>query len=1000
MTGRGSFAGNRFTTEGTAMLSLLLFFSGVSAVASEQPLSYTTRAWQTEDGLPQATPRAITQTRDGFLWVGTFNGLARFDGIQFRSFTVNNTPQFKSDQINVLHEDRLGNLWVGTGEGGLVRYGGGEFTWIESSSNLSINAICEDQRGDLLVASSEGIHTVSNGQLAAKRIEGLAQKTEVIALMPTAKGDLWIGTRRAVYRAREGREVRGSHAFRDEVHHMELDQNDRPWVAFSRAGIGFAEESAAEGEKVERLSFTLLPNRFKANAMHRSPGGTLWVGSYGGPLSRLRPGVTNTFVNVATPAKLPVTAIYEANDGHIWLGLQAGGLWQLREKVVRTLGTADGLLTAVISSLCEDQDGKIWVGTFGRGLHLWDGSAQRFESVRPDLVNVTTALEDRQRNLWLGRYGGMLARRDRDGNFANESAFGMRTRVMFEDREGGLWLGTIDNGVEHFKDGVLTRYTTGDGLSHDHVRAIAQDAAGDMWFGTSRGLNRLRNGKIQTYDRTDGLGGNEVRTLFLDREGTFWIGSTGGGLTRWRDGVLRSIGTQQGLINDWIEQIVEDDEGNLWLGSNGGLMRVSLRELNECFAGTVPFVHCRFFGRSHGLLLAHCGTGFQRSAIRASDGKLWFGTSAGLIVIDPKQIKSNTNAPAVYIEELVRDDRTMLVNSAGPETRLPAGTRRLEFRYTALDFSEPAKIRFRYQLEGLDSDWVNAGTRREAIYTRPPPGEYRFRVAAKNNQGVWSEGGAAMSISIAPFFWQTRTFQVLALLAGFTASGLAGWFLLTRKHLRELRALEEKHALEGERSRIARDIHDGVGSSLVKISLLGEMAMRRMNAENQGQDQVRKMTTTARQVLRDMDEIVWAVDPKNDTLENFAGYLGHFASEHFQDTGIRCHLNLPTDLPAHSLSANTRHNLLLAVQEALNNILKHSEAKKARVSLKLVDSRLMIEIEDDGEFPKKKTHRQGNGIKNMQQRLTFIGGAASFHEGSEGGTSVRFEVPMNAHLKL
>ncbi|HEX7860222.1 MAG TPA: two-component regulator propeller domain-containing protein [Verrucomicrobiae bacterium] len=983
------------------MVSLLLFLSGgVSPVASEQPLSYTARAWQTEDGLPQATPRAITQTRDGYLWVGTFNGLARFDGIQFRTFTVNNTPELKSDQINVLHEDRLGNLWIGTGEGGLVRYGGGEFTWVASSSNLSINAICEDGRGDLLVASSEGIHCISNDQLVARRIEGFTQKTEVIALMPTAGGDLWIGTRRALYLAREGKTVQISHTFREEVHHMELDQNDRPWVAFSNAGIGFAEETAANGAQTKRPSFTLLPNRFKANAMHRSPRGTLWLGSYGGPLFRVRPGVTNTFVNVANPAKLPITAIYEANDGHIWLGLQAGGLWQLREKLVRTLGTADGLLTAVISSLCEDRDGRIWVGTFGKGLHRWDGSAQRFESVRRDLLNVTTVLEDRQRNLWLGRYGGMLARRDHAGNFADENSFGMRTRVLFEDRDGGLWIGTLDNGVEHFKDGVLTHYTTANGLSNDHIRAIAQDASGDIWFGTSRGLNRLNNGKILTYDRADGLGGNEVRTLYLDREGTFWIGSTGGGLTRWRDGVLRSIGTQQGLINDWIEQIVEDDEGNLWLGSNGGLMRVSLQELNECFAGTVPFVHCRFFGRSHGLLLAHCGTGFQRSSIRASDGKLWFGTSAGLIVVDPKQIKSNTNAPAVYIEELVRDDRTILVNSEQPQTSLPAGTRRLEFRFTALDFSEPAKIRFRYKLEGLDSDWVNAGTRREAIYTRPPPGEYRFRVTAKNNQGVWNESGAAMSISIAPFFWQTRTFQVLVLLAAFAASGLIGWILLRRKHLRELRALEEKHALEGERARIARDIHDGVGSSLVKISLLGEMAMRRINTENHGQDQVRKITATARQVLRDMDEIVWAVDPKNDTLENFAGYLGHFAGEHFQDTEIRCHLNLPTDLPAFTLSANTRHNLLLAVQEALNNIVKHSQAKKARVSLKLLDSTLIIEIDDDGEFPQKKTHRQGNGIKNMQQRLTFIGGATSFHEGSDGGTSVRFEVPMNAHLKL
>jgi signal transduction histidine kinase len=322
-------------------------------------------------------------------------------------------------------------------------------------------------------------------------------------------------------------------------------------------------------------------------------------------------------------------------------------------------------------------------------------------------------------------------------------------------------------------------------------------------------------------------------------------------------------------------------------------------------------------------------------------------------------------------------------------TLVPAGTQRLEFRYTGIDFKAPELMQFRYKLEGFDTEWINAGTRREAVYTSIPPGEYRFRVSAANNRGVWNETAAGLLIE--PFFWQTRTFQITAPSLGLLIVAGIAWSFVSRKHRRELEMLERKHALERERSRIAQDMHDGLGSSLVKISLLGEQAERRFEEGNHAQAQVRKMTVAARQVVREMDEIVWAVNPKNDTMENFAWYLCGFAREHFCDTPVECHLDFPAELPAETLSAEVRHNLFLAVREALNNVLKHAGAQRVWVRMEISAGKIELEVRDDGKGFPPQISAQRNGLNNMRERLRQIGGEMRMESSSEG-TKARFIV--------
>ena len=956
------------------------------------PKEFTFKSWQTEDGLPQATPTAMIQTADGYLWVGTFNGLSRFDGVRFNSFTMNNTPELYSDYIMALHEDSQGELWIGTGEGGLVRYGNGGFRAFAldgDTATTTVYAICGGRDGTVWVGTSDGLRAVTHDASGERVTMGKLFSGQPVTGIARAKQDeMWVSTPRTLHRVK-GFEIVESFRAPDEIHTFKLDSKGSPWVSYAAGGIGWP----------DRPSGTLSWSRWrsKVNAMHLGKAGTLWGGTTAGQLVRIGRHFPNYH---RVEAKLPdrIVVIEEDREGNVWAGVESRGLWRLRRSMISHLGTEEGLLTASITSLAEDGQGRIWAGTFGRGLHWWDG--QRFTPMRMPLApNVTSVLEDRNGRVWFGTYGGALrwvdeGEIDQVGKIQVEQQFGNRSRVLFIDREEGMWLGSMGEGVEHVRAGQVTRYGEEKGLSHGHVRAIAQDREGSIWVGTSKGLNRIRGGRIEQFHREHGLAGEQVRSLFVDSEGTLWVGATGGGLTRWKEGQLRAIGEGEGLIDDWIEQIIEDEHGHLWLGSNGGLMRVNLRELNECVSGRKSFVHCTAFRREEGMLLPNCGTGFQPSCLKTRDGKLWFATEAGMVVIDPAEVKPNESIPRVYIEAIRADQAEQSIPAEGELPLLKAGTQRLEFRYTGLDFTAPALVRFRYKLEGFDREWVNAGMRREAVYTGLPPGQYRFRVLASNNQGFWNEDGASVKFAIAPFFWQTGSFQLAAPAAGLLLAALGMRGLLVRRHRREVEVLEQNAALERERSRIAQDMHDGLGSSLVKISLLGEQAESRFSEPDHAQPQIRKITARARQVVREMDEIVWAVNPRNDTVENFGSYLCHFAQEHFCDTAVECRLDFPGQLPSLPLRAELRHNLFLASREALNNVLKHSGARVVCVRLEFAGGKLVIEVEDDGRGFCTATGKKGHGLENMRKRLQQIGGELRIEAGSEG-TKVRFEISLD-----
>lgn len=512
----------------------------------------------------------------------------------------------------------------------------------------------------------------------------------------------------------------------------------------------------------------------------------------------------------------------------------------------------------------------------------------------------------------------------------------------------------------------------------------------------------MDRGKFTGYSIKDGLASSIVLVLHEDLEGYLWLGTQGdGGLSRWDGHSFFNVTRSLGLPADAVKEILEDDAGDLWLGSNCGIIRASKEELNELADGKITWVHAISYGEKDGLPNVECRGGTQPAACKTLDGKLWFATHEGLVAIDPRRIYAHASAPPVIIEEvLAGTQRIKPSDQPAPGQRdihLPPRQRAFQIRYTALSLAVPEKVQFKYRLEGIDQDWIEAGERRLATYQHLPPGTYRFQVTACGESGTWNRDGASLAITCLPTFWETRWFLSLMILGAAAAIAAAVRLVTHRRMLRKLERLERQHALEQERTRIARDIHDEVGSSLTKISGLAEMLNQQAEAAGECNSPVRNIAETANRTIQAMDEIVWAVNPKNDTLEEMAGYLVYFAREFLRTTNIVSDFDVPLTLPEPNLpvSAEVRHNLLMAVKEALNNAVKHARAHQIRLSLALTQDVLTIQVEDDGGgFDPASSVSSGNGLEIMRKRLRAINGDLKVKSAPGRGTTVQMSLRL------
>jgi signal transduction histidine kinase/ligand-binding sensor domain-containing protein len=734
--------------------------------------------------------------------------------------------------------------------------------------------------------------------------------------------------------------------------------------------------------------------------------GTIWFSHFGkGVLTVRRDGTARWITDADGLPGTRVKDLIEDREGNIWLAIERGGLARVRDASFETLAL-EGPRDAPIASVAEGRDGALWIGSLGGGLHRRkQGVLTRFPmpaataggyvfSVQPDATGRVWVSADQEDLFYV------------DGAAIRPAPVRVHgIKSMLADASGGLWIGT-KAGLSRLAGGRLQVFGPADGFERGDVRALALGRDGTVWVGTGDGtIYRARDGRLTAIRPPGAQTLHAVWSLHVDADDTLWVGTFRGGLLRLRGGAFDRFTTEQGLPSNIICQVIEDDAQQLWLGSADGIVRVPKAAFDAGRGGgRIPSVVR--YGRSDGLPTLECSGNYQPAAARTQDGRLWFGTPKGLVSIDPREAAIARQPPLVVLEDVLLDQRAVAVTRTGPSggvaLEVPPGQHRLEFRYTGLTFATPDQVRFRYRIDGLEPDWVEAGTQRVAHYGYLPPGTYRFRVGASHGDGRWSVEEASLAFVVQPRVYERRAVQAGAGLAALVLVGSIVRGVSTRRLRRRVERLELQRAVERDRDRIARDIHDDLGAGLTQITLLSEIARRESPDGVTGH--LGQISETARELTRAMDEIVWAIDPRHDSLDGLVTYICQFAQEYLTVAGVQCRLDVPAQLEPHALTADVRHSLFLAVKEALNNVVKHAHAQVVWLRVVEQPGGFRLAIEDDGRgFPQHDgNHRPhvhpgrtapGHGLRNLQDRLGALGGACRVSSQPGQGTRIDLELP-------
>jgi signal transduction histidine kinase/streptogramin lyase len=691
-------------------------------------------------------------------------------------------------------------------------------------------------------------------------------------------------------------------------------------------------------------------------------------------------------------------------EDNLWIGTDAGGLNRLRKSSLIAYTAKRGFTDKATMAIYADHQGDLWIGALGgAGLFRFrNGSFQVFPGPSGERIDSIGSLaEDSQENLWIGDwYRGLSSLRN--GSFIHHAIPGMSAadavRSLHVDREGVLWIGTDRFGLYRFQNGEFKNYGTSAGLASAHVGFITQDTSGTLWLGTAIGISRFRADKFTNY-RAPGV--SLVRTIHEDADGTLWIGTYGFGLSRFKNGKFDHITSKDGLFDDVVSCIVEDDRSNLWISGNRGIFRVARNELNGFADGVRKSVNSVSYGVADGMEVSETNGGGEPTCWKARDGKLWFAMIKGVVVIDPD--RTNLLPPPMVIEQVILNRQPL---SPGHAVRIEPGTENLEIHYAGLSFTRPEQVKFKYQLAGLDHDWVNAGTRRTAYFPHLPPGDYTFKVIAENGDGVWNREGASLAITVVPAFWRSGWFLLCLLAAIAGACTLAYRFRVA--HLirvaekaasaREAFSRQLLDSQERERRRIAAELHDGLGQNLLIIKNRALLALGAMTDNGPAREQLDEISSSASQAVEEVREICHNLRPYQLDRFGLTKTLNGICQRATRTSGIefRAHLE-PLD---GMFSSEVETSIYRIVQEGINNIIKHSQATEAELAIRRVGGELRVELRDDGKgFTPSAVNPEasrpgGFGLIGIAERARMLGGSLTIESAPGRGTATTLRLPI------
>ena len=959
-------------------------------IASE----YSYRIWRAEDGLPRNRIQAIEQTPDGYLWIATSGGLARFDGVRFVVFDSSNTPALHDESILSLLPARDGSLWAGTEGGGLVHYRNGAFTSFGAAEGLTngfVRALAEDDAGNLWVGTDRGFFRMVNRRFV-RLDHGTPQSpfASAVQIVTDKQQRVWVGTQAGLLT------VSGDMIVPATCHGERMTAAVK---GLYRSSDGTAFTIDAEGISEIRNGCRLrnpLARDVSITAMRETRDRSVWVGTLGEGIIRYVDGKPQKFT---APSVLPdnaVTAVFEDRGEDIWIGTQ-DGLALLSRTPLNTIDTAAGLADNHVTAVSADFRGaagkdEVWIATWsGQMYRIAGGAPVPFPLPGVDLREFKphTMLEDSKGVLWLGSYNAGVMRLDRGRVTHLSMTEGLRTndiRQFYEDEHGHIWFAT-GSGMTLWDGKSIRNYYLNDGLSYPSVHCVARNPGGGFLIGTDGGLNLVQNDRFVSVPAFARLRQEKIWSILPDPDGTLWLGTRGGGLIRLRNGRITHYTSREGLISNAIFQILDDGKGKLWLSSPAGVSSV-LREELDTADGSPGTLHAVPYGTADGMLTSEMSGSIQPAGARSGSGALWLPSLKGVVRIDPSALPQRAVMP-VLIEQVVADGRVMPLSG---NIDIPPGPGKLEIDYTACFLAAPGRLSFQYKLEGFDDRWISALRTRSVTYTNLSPGTYRFVVRATDATSPLRFTEAAMSLNLLPSFYRTTWFFGLCGLA-LVLSVLAGSRIYAR-HTKSRYAL-----LLAERTRLAREMHDTVIQGCVGVSTLLEAAGRMQRSDPSGASVlVDNARHHIRATLEEARQAVW------DLRSPVAG-----------DTGVRSLVDLARRLGAEKsihvdtevLGGDTVHDLeldrtlLLVGREALRNAVTHGHPSRilVRVEFRALDVELVVKDNGVGFDPEHvPSDNEGHfGILGMRERVEQLGGSLTLTR-NEGMTVIaRIPVGRRSH---
>jgi signal transduction histidine kinase/ligand-binding sensor domain-containing protein len=978
-------------------------------------------SWTTENGLPQNAIWAMNQGRDGYIWLATGGGLVRFDGVRFRVFNSVSNPELKVNGFSPsgLLEDRQGDLWAGTWVGGVVRFHNGVFTEYTSKDGLpsdQVVRIDQDAEGTVWIFTNPGLAQWKNGRLVRVAPQPGSPFNRFLA-PPRNLGDdapfagLWRVAPGGWERFAYGRwspvplPPGMPDAEKTQFNSITEDSERRLWYSLAeRPGEYYC---VSEGHL--RVFRGLPPN---AIVSYEDRQGFLWITDPERHTAALwKDGHSTRLNGLSTSSTFRVLVDHE---GGVWVGTGNEGLYRLRRQAITVYLSREHRETDTIHALMQDHAGSIWFGSNAGLGRFRDGRFESFyrpgESPSADPCiwckggreRVSALYEDRDGTILIGTSNGVA--RLKGGRLRREKGLLAQVRdyvkVIYRDRHGNLWFGG-DGGLYHLDAGKMTHYGKADGLGSGSVTTMLEDRAGALWIGTSEGLARLSNGVLSSWTEANGWSSSEVVSLYEDHAGVLWIGSFDKGLSRLEKGKLTHITTAQGLYSDDIFGIMEDDQGFLWMASRVGLFRVRRQELNDFAAGLVSYVTSTHFGKADGLVNVNCSNYGQPGWFKTPDGKLWFKTQDGIGMIDPGLVTLSDQLPPLAIESCILDGHS---TGCGEGLTIHPSQEDLEIQYTGLSFIRPNDMRFRYRLEGLDRDWVEAGLRRSAYYSHLPPGHYRFRVIAANSDGIWNTEGKSLPVLVLPPFYQTWWFLALVSLMAAGAVVLAWQYRVAQlKHANAEQEAFSRRLIESqelERQRIAVELHDSLGQTMLIIKNRALLALNSLT--DHAEEQLGEISASASDALEEVRTIAYNLRPYQIDRFGLTKTLQAMCAQADRTSGI--HFSTELEPIDGLFTQQAEISIYRVVQEAVNNIIKHSKAGEARCVVRRQAGAVELTIQDNGcgfsgVVADGEPSRGGFGLVGMAERVRLMGGSCVVDSSQGQGTTVTIKLPFgeNGH---